>query len=95
MNRGLMIRLFICIVCLGGFLYAFIRQQNTITKLRLQIPMVVREVEVIQQENVRLQFLVDQFEDPLHLMELARQPEFRHLKHPLEKDIRIVQEVEK
>ena len=32
---------------------------------------------------MRLSFAIEKFENPLHLMELARKPEFSHLKHPL------------
>jgi len=87
MNKGLAIRLFLCIICLCGFLYAYIKEQNVLTRLRLQIPAVTREWEGIKQENTRLQFEIDRFEDPIHLMELARQPQYRHLKYPLAKEI--------
>lgn len=87
MNLGIFIRVFLCILTLGVFLYAFINRQNHITELRLQIPVAARELQVIEQENTRLQFELDQFENPVHLMELARRPEFRHLKHPLVNEI--------
>ena len=87
MNLGLLIRMFICILSLGGFLYFYINKQNVITELRLQIPTIQKELREIEQENTRLQFVVEEFESPSHLMELARQPEYRHLKHPLCKDI--------
>ncbi|MCP5469501.1 MAG: hypothetical protein H7A36_03230 [Chlamydiales bacterium] len=82
MKLGLLIRLFICIVALGTFLYLYIDKQNRITCLRLQIPALAKELEQIQQESVRLQFEVDQFENPIHLMELARKPQYSHLRHP-------------
>lgn len=87
MNIGLLIRLFLCIMCLGCFLYAYIKEQNVITKLRLQIPVISHQLELAQQENTRLQFEIDQFENPVHLMEILRRPEYGHLKHPLVKDV--------
>jgi hypothetical protein len=87
MKIGLFVRILICIVVMGAFLYAYILKQNVITELRLQIPMVARELEAIKQENVRLQFEIDQFESPQHLMELSNQPQFSHLKHPLLNEI--------
>ncbi len=87
MNMGIFIRVFLCILTLGIFLYAFINKQNHITELRLQIPIAARELQAIQQENIRLQFEIDQFENPTHLMELARRPQFSHLKHPLANEI--------
>ncbi|NGX53696.1 MAG: Cell division protein FtsL [Chlamydiae bacterium] len=87
MNLGLLIRMFICVLSLGGLLYFYISKQNVITELRLQIPAIQKEFREIEQENTRLQFVVEEFESPSHLMELARKPEYRHLKHPLVKDI--------
>lgn len=87
MNIKLALRLFLTIMILGVFLYAYISKQNTITALRLLIPQVAFEIEELAQENSRLQFEIDQFENPVHLMELSRKPEFGHLKHPLINDI--------
>ncbi len=87
MNTGLLIRLFLCIVSLGGFLYSYIQEQNVITRLRLQIPASSHELEIVSQDITRLQFEIDQFENPMHLMELSRLPEYRHLKHPLVKEV--------
>ena len=87
MNFGILRRVFLCILILGDFLYAYISKQNTITKIRLEIPLVAKELEEICQENSRLRFEIDQFENPIHLMDLSRNPEYRHLKHPLLKDI--------
>ena len=87
MNTGVFIRVFLCILTVGVFLYAFINKQNRITKLRLQIPVVSCELQAVQQENIRLQFEIDQFENPAYLMELSRLPQFRHLKYPFVNEI--------
>lgn len=79
-------------MCLGYFLYAYLVRQNSITELRLQIPSLCKEVEQIEEENTRLQFIIDTFENPVHLIELSRTPEYRHLKHPLNKDIVTIRE---
>ncbi|MFC2049539.1 hypothetical protein ACFLR2_02555 [Chlamydiota bacterium] len=83
MNLGVFVRIVLCIMMMGVFLYAYISKQNSITELRLQIPCVSKDHQAIQQENIRLQFEIDQFESPQHLMEMAGRPEFSHLKHPL------------
>lgn len=90
MNFGILVRLFFCIFSLGMFLYTYISRQNAIVELRLQIPPVAQKLEAIIQENIQMQFEVDQFESPAHLMELMRQPEFSHLKHPLLNEIIII-----
>jgi cell division protein FtsB len=92
-QKALFLRLLFCIFCVGLTLYLSINKQNELTELRLQIPQLSKEVKAIQEENIRLQYEVDRFESPIHLMELARKPEFSHLKHPFLKDIIIIQEL--
>ncbi len=87
MNFGIFIRVFLCILTLGSVLYAYINKQNHITELRLQIPVAAKELQVVQQENTRLKFEIDQFENPVHLMELSRLPQYSHLKYPLVNEI--------
>ena len=87
MSLGIFYRIFVCIVTLGVFLYAYIIKQNQITELRLQIPVAKRALQVVNEENVRLQYEIDQFENPLNLMELAKLPQFSHLKYPLVSEI--------
>lgn len=87
MNNALLIRFFLAIVTLGGFLYFYIAKQNEITELRLQIPALAKELEEINQEITQLKYEINKIEDPARLIELARKPEYRHLKHPLLKEI--------
>lgn len=56
----------------------------------MRVPILSKELQAIEEENVRLRFAVEKFENPLHLMELARKPEFSHLNHPLVTEIIIV-----
>lgn len=79
---GLTIRLFICIIFVGLFLYKYIDNLNELTELQLMIPTLEKEVKEIKEKNLELQYEIEQFESPIHLMELARKPEFGHLKHP-------------
>jgi hypothetical protein len=83
MNTAVFVRILVCIAVMGCFLYAYISKQNSITELRLHIPVAARELERVLQENTQLQFEIDQFENPQHLMELASQPQFSYLKYPL------------
>ena len=87
MNLAIFIRILLCILTVGCFLYGYINKQNAIVELRLQIPLAMRELKTIEEENTRLKFEIDQFESPAHLMELARRPEYSHLKHPLLNEI--------
>jgi hypothetical protein len=80
-------RIFVCILAAGWTLYAYIDKQNEMVELRLAIPLLVKQVRALQEENIRLKYEIDSFESPIHLMELARKPEFSHLKYPYVKDI--------
>ncbi len=82
-----MARLLIAIVAVGVAVYGYIHKQNALTEVRLSIPTLQRSLKKIQDENVRLQYEVERFESPLHLMELARKPEFAHLRYPSSKEV--------
>ena len=78
----LFFRLLFCIAFAGLLLYKYIDKLNELTELRLSIPILAREVKEIRERNLELQYAIDTFESPLHLMELARMPEFGYLKYP-------------
>jgi hypothetical protein len=82
MRNHVAIQIFICIFIACLALYAYIDKQNELTELQLTIPAVAKELKEIHEENIRLQYEINQFESPIHLMELARKPEFGHLKYP-------------
>ena len=86
-------RLGICISALGLCFYSYLHTQNTLTHLKIQIPQVEKEIHCIQEENSRLVLEIEQFESPSHLMELAQRPEYRHLQHPVLKEVLTVPEV--
>lgn len=85
-------RVFVCLLMAGWTLYAYIDKNNDLVELRMTIPQVASELKTIQDENIRLQYEIDRFESPLHLMELARQPEFSHLKFPSTNEVVILPE---
>jgi hypothetical protein len=76
----------ICIVTAVITLWAYIDKQNDLTELRMAIPAVAKDLKAIQEENTRLRYEVEQFQNPVHLMELMRKPEFSHLKFPYLQD---------
>ena len=86
------LRIFACIMAAGLALYSYIDKQNDLTELRMAIPVLAKEVKGIQDENIRLKYEVDRFESPIHLMELARKPEFGHLKFPYVTDVVMLHE---
>jgi hypothetical protein len=81
-HRQIVIQILICLFAAMFTIYAYIEKQNSLTELRLMIPVVGKEVRRLTEENIRLRYEIEQFESPVHLMELARKPEFGHLKYP-------------
>jgi hypothetical protein len=89
---GLLVRLIICLFLIVVPLFIYIDKQNDLRELRLRIPAIAKEVRTIHEQNRRLQYEIDRFESPIHLMELARKPEFSHLKFPSTDTIIILSE---
>jgi hypothetical protein len=91
--KNLLLRLGFCFTVCGFCLYSYLDKQNDLTQLKIKLPEVDQELRLIREENRRLLYEIDQFQSPSHLMELARRPEFSHLKHPILKEILTVPEV--
>lgn len=79
-HKFLFLTLFCCTLAAGITLFFHIENQNGVTKLRLAIPQLAKEVADIREENVRLQYAIDTFENPVHLYELLKDPSYSHLK---------------
>lgn len=90
--KELLIKLCICIFIFSVCLYKYINKINELTLVKLELPKIERQIKVLDEEKEILQYEIDRFENPVHLMELARNPEFSHLKHPLIKDVLKVKE---
>ncbi len=86
-SRSMLSRLLVCIAVFGVLLYSYVDRQNDVTRLRLEIPQLAKEIKDLKEENTRLQYEIDLFESPQHLMQLASHCEFAHLKHPMAKEI--------
>lgn len=87
---GQLVRIFICVFTLGVSLYLYVDKLNNHTELKLQIPSIMKEVDSIKQESIHLSYEIEQFKNPMHLIQLAKRPEFTHLKFPYEQDIWVV-----
>ncbi len=79
---SLPLRIFWCILAAGITLFAIIEKQNELVAIRLEIPVLEKELRLIEEENTRLKYEIERFESPIHLMELAKKSEFSHLKFP-------------
>lgn len=59
---------------------------------RLKIPIVKKELRELREKNTLLQYEIDRFENPSHLMSLSRKSEFSHLKYPTSNEVVIFEE---
>lgn len=82
-----LVRCLICIFVFGTFLFLYVDKKIEFMGLQLHIPLVIKELRSIEEENNRLQYEIDRFENPSHLMDIALKPEFSHLHHPLLRDV--------
>jgi hypothetical protein len=89
---GVLLRLGVCLGLFGICLYSYLDKQNQVTHLKIRLPELEKEIKLIEEENRRLAYQIDQFENPTHLIELAHHPEYAHLKHPLLREILTVPE---
>jgi cell division protein FtsB len=87
-----LLRLSICLLVIWTTLFFYIDENNELTELRRLIPELEKEVKALEEDNIRLTFEIEQFENPSYLMELARKPEYSHLKYPYFESIIILQE---
>ncbi len=85
--QRMLVQVLACIGLGGGLLYHYVDEQNKITRLRLAIPQLAKEIRDIQEQNTQLQYHIDRFESPENLMQLALRPEFGHLRYPTCKEI--------
>lgn len=87
----MLVKLTLCILCFASMAYSYLHDQNEATRLRMLIPQLERQLIAIQEENMRLQYEIEQFESPAHLILLAKECEYRHLCHPYCDDILVIQ----
>lgn len=84
------LKMLICIATVGAFLYAYIEKNNELTKLRLALPELTKEVKALQEENSYLHFEINRFKNPANLITFMRQPQFAHLKPLSNSETRIL-----
>ncbi|MEG0036683.1 MAG: hypothetical protein RSB82_02500 [Victivallaceae bacterium] len=87
MKIAFFLRLLVCCIFSGIFLYVYVNKKNTVTKLQMTIPVLTAELSRRNEEIEALRFIVDRFESPENLMNLASLPEYGHLRQPLESEI--------
>jgi hypothetical protein len=81
------IQIIILLLTIGGLSYRIVYQQNQLVQKQMLIPRITKKITALEEMRKRLQYQIDTFENPIHLMELLRDPRFAHLQHPYMKDI--------
>ena len=84
---ALLIRVFFCIFIFGFFLYRYIDHQNAHTLLSIEVPLIEKQLERLEEDNMALFYQIEQFESPQHLLEMARRPEYKHLRYPYNEEV--------
>ena len=74
------------------FTYLYMQRQNQLRSLQLELPKLSQELYAIREENIKLLYEIERFENPRHLMQLARSSEYSHLKAPFAQEILALQE---
>lgn len=92
MNKLIILKISICLFVFGICLYSYVDKQNELTFLKIEIPKVAKEIQDLKEKIKQINYEVGMFENPAYLMQLIRQPEFGHLKHPFVEDVLIMPE---
>ena len=85
-------RFFLSVAFAGFALYSYLTEQNKCTELKMRLPKIAKEIEAINQENAQLHYQIVCFESPDHLLGMAKNPEYAHLKFPYSQDVLTVKE---
>jgi hypothetical protein len=92
MKKLLFIKILICLFVFGICLYSYVEKQNELTSLKIEVPKIAKEIEDLKVEIKKINYEVEMFENPAYLMQLIRQPEYAHLKHPFVEDVLTIPE---
>ncbi len=91
-TSALFTRVLITIIFLSTLLYSYINIHNETIELRMEIPVLNKEVKELKARTTKMKYEIEKFESPAHLIELSGKPEFGHLKHPYIDDIILLEE---
>lgn len=77
----LLIQFWISLSIVGMALYFYVDQKNELIRLQMEIPVIEKELKGALEENTRLRYRIQQFQDPEKLLELHRQPSYATMKY--------------
>lgn len=91
MNRGLLLRLLICILAIGGFLYTYIDKQNDLTELKIKVPELAAKLRTLEEDNAQLSLEIERLENPTRLIALLKEKEYSHLHYPYLNEVMVIE----
>lgn len=89
---GIFFRIFFCLLLCSFCLYSYLNQQNRCTELKMKLPKLTKEIQAIREVNANYAYQIECFENPEHLLALANQPTYSHLKFPFAEEILTLKE---
>jgi len=92
MKSGIFPRLLACLCIFSFSIYAYLNKQNSCTQLKMHLPKLTKEIQAIHEVNAHLQYQIECFENPQHLLSMASSPEYAHLKFPFTEEVLTVKE---
>ena len=92
MVSGIFLRLFACLSIFSFSIYSYLDKHNTCTELKMHLPKLTKEIQAIQEVNANLEYQIECFENPQHLLSMAGRPEYAHLKFPFTQEVLTVKE---
>lgn len=92
MKKTLLIRITFCLTIIGVLSFLYLDRQNDVTKYRMEIPVLAKEIQSLGEQVKRLEYQIERFENPQNLMQLAECVDFSHLKYPAVSEVWILRE---
>lgn len=89
---NLLYQIWIGIFIVGFCFYLYVDRQNDLIKLQIELPLVRKELRLLEEENRQLLFAIEEVENPSRIMQLRKDPKFSHLKEVHEDAIIILEE---
>jgi hypothetical protein len=88
----LALKIIASITLASATIYMHIQKQNQLTSLRMKIPLLIKELKEIQEENRLLRYAIAADTNPGRLQQVLRTPDYSHLKYARENQLLILPE---
>lgn len=87
MKKENTVKFIFCFVAISLYLHSYLEAHNEVTKLRMELPKLTKQLRNIEEENLRFRYEIESFERPDHLMALIKTQEFSHFHYAQDQEI--------